>query len=419
MTAMRTRRPVSGERGRRVYGAGPTPARAWGKAAADEPVDALSLYVHIPYCAHRCAFCDLSAGRPRGPEEPLAYLTALRREIVRAIEEERDVQGRPAVSAYFGGGTPTSVQPEGLAGVLWLLRDQFQLSEAAETTVEADPGTVSEETLWALNQAGFNRVSFGVQSLDDRVLRRLGRIHDAARAREAVRWARAQGFRHVSVDLILGLPQVSPALWRATVREVAAWEVDHVSVYALQVEEGTAFGRRQRAGHLGLPPDDLVVEMGDEGEAILAAAGFERYELASYARAGGRSLHNEGYWTGRAYRGFGAGAHSYLDGERRWNERSPRRYIAAVVGGQSPVAGRERLDPAAARAEAAALALRRDRGIERAAFAHAFGVDPVEWFASAWERLTDADLVAVDGERVVLTARGRWLYNQVATALLP
>lgn len=405
--------------GERVYGTGPAAPRPWGEVEGGEAPDALSLYVHIPYCARRCAFCDLSAGRPRGPEEPLAYLTALRREIVRAAEEEPDLRGRPAVTAYFGGGTPTSVQPEGLAGVLWLLRNQFALPDEAEASVEADPGTVGQETLWALRRAGFNRLSFGVQTLDDRVLRRLGRLHDAARARAAVGWAREEGFAHVSVDLILGLPQVSRAAWRETVAEVASWPVDHVSVYALQVEEGTAFGRRQRAGLLSLPPDELVVEMGDEAEAVLAAAGFERYELASYARPGGRCLHNEGYWTGRAYRGFGAGAHSYVGGERRWNTRSPRRYIAAVVGGASPVAGRERLAGEAARAEAAMLALRRDRGIERAAFARAFGVDPAAAFAPAWERLQEAGLVTVDGERIALSGRGRWLYNRVASALLP
>ncbi len=403
----------------RVFGAALALGGPWGETDAGEAQDALSLYVHVPYCARRCAFCDLSAGRPSGPEEPLAYLTAIRREIVRAVEEEPGLADRPAVSAYFGGGTPTAVQPEGLAGVLWLLRQQFQLPDGAEATVEADPGTVSGESLWALRQAGFNRISFGVQSLDDRILRRVGRMHDAARAEAAVAEASAEGFEQISVDLILGLPQVTPAVWRRTVEEVASWPVTHVSVYALQVEEGTAFGRRQRAGHLGLPPDDLVVEMGDEAETLLARAGFARYELSSYARPGGRCLHNEGYWTGRAYRGLGAGAHSYIDGERLWNVRSPRRYIAAVVGGLSPVGGRERLAPDAARAEAAALALRRDRGIERQAFARAFGADPVEVFAPSLAPLADAGLVEVSDARVVLTARGRWLYNRVATALLP
>jgi oxygen-independent coproporphyrinogen III oxidase len=411
--------PAIGRSGRRVYGTAPSVRGPWGETGSGEAPNALSVYVHIPYCAHRCAFCDLSAGRPSGPEEPLAYMTAIRREIVRAVEEEPDVRGRPAVSVYFGGGTPTAMQPEGLAGVLWLVRDQFQLAESAEATVEADPGTVSRESLWALRGAGFNRISFGVQSLDDAVLRRIGRIHDSDQARAAVGAAAVEGFSQISVDLILGLPQVTPDIWRRTVAEVATWPLNHVSVYALQVEEGTAFGRRHRAGHLGLPPDDLVVEMGDEAEALLAAAGFARYELSSYARPGGRCLHNEGYWSGRAYRGLGAGAHTYIDGERRWNLRSPRRYIGAVVGGTSPVEGSERLDAEAARAEAAVLALRRDRGIERAPFAHAFGEDPVNTFAESLERLEHADLVAVGSERVTLTGRGRWLYNQVAAALLP
>lgn len=403
----------------RLYGTGPHVGRPWAEARPDEPGNALSLYVHLPFCSHRCAFCDLSAGRPTGPEEPLAYLTALRREIVRAIEEEPDVQGRPALTAYFGGGTPTAMQPEGLAGVLWLLRDQFELPDDAETSIEADPGTVSQEALWALRQAGFNRISFGVQSLDDRVLRRIGRIHDADRARDAVRWARAEGFEQVSADLILGLPQVGADTWRRTVEEVAGWDIQHVSVYALQVEEGTAFGRRQRAGRLALPPDDTVVEMGDEGERILSGAGFARYEISSYARPGGRCVHNEGYWTGRAYRGFGAGAHSYLGGERRWNIRVPRRYVAAVVGGIAPVEGREHLEPQAAAAEAAVLALRRDRGLERAAFARAFGPDELDRLVGRLARPAEAGLVVEDADRIALSDRGRWLYNRVAQALLP
>lgn len=413
------REPVAERSQSRLFGVAPGVRGPWGETAAGEPANALSLYVHVPYCSHRCAFCDLSAGRPSGPEEPLAYMTAIRREIVRAVEEEPALRDRPAVSAYFGGGTPTAMQPEGLAGVLWLLRQQFQLADGAEASVEADPGTVSRESLWALRKAGFNRISFGVQSLDDAVLRRIGRIHDAARAAAAVAEAAAEGFERISVDLILGLPQVTPAVWRRTLEAVVSWPLDHVSVYALQVEEGTAFGRRWRAGRLGLPPDDLVVEMGDEAEGLLAAAGFARYELSSYARPGGRCLHNEGYWSGRAYRGLGAGAHSYVDGERRWNLRSPRRYIAAVVGGASPVEGSERLAPEAARAEAAVLALRRDRGIERAPFARAFGGDPAVAFARALEGLEANGLVTVAPERIALTARGRWLYNRVAAALLP
>jgi len=413
--AIRRREPGAS----RVVGGLPAPSRPWGAPAANEPDGAVSLYVHMPYCAHRCAFCDLTAGPPAGQHEPLAYLTALRREIVRAVEEEPELSGRPALTAYFGGGTPTAVQPEGLAGVLWLLRQQFGLPDGAEATVEADPATVDREALWALHQAGFTRVSFGVQSLDDGVLRRIGRLHDADRARAAVAWAQEEGFGQVSVDLILGLPGVSPQTWRATVEEVAGWGIGHVSVYALQVEEGTAFGRRQRAGMLHLPPDDLVVEMGDEAEAILAHAGFGRYELSSYARPGARCAHNEGYWTGRAYRGFGAGAHSYIDGERRWNVRAPRRYVNTVVSGRSPVDGRERLEPGHAAAEAAVLALRRDRGIERKAFAAAFGRDPLETFGPALDRLAEAGLVAVGAQGATLTARGRWLYNQVAAALLP
>lgn len=391
----------------------------WGRTFARERQDALSLYVHVPYCGHRCAFCDLSAGRPRTATEPAAYVEAVGREIARAAVEEAALTARPVVSAYFGGGTPTALQPSALVDILGRLRAHFALLPAAETSLEADPGTVDPDSLLALRAAGFNRVSFGVQSLDDGVLRRLGRTHDAARARAAVDWAVAAGFERVSIDLILGLPGVSPATWRRTVQEVAGWPIGHVSVYALQVEEGTAFGRLERAGRLALPPDDLVVAMGDEAAAILARAGLRRYEISSYARSGERCLHNEGYWTGRAYRGFGAGAHSYVDGERRWNLRSPGRYIAALAGGRSALGGRERLVPQTARAEAAVLALRRDRGIEREPFRQAFGEDPALLFAEPLARLAEAGLVVVGRTRVTLTPRGRWLYNRVGTALLP
>jgi oxygen-independent coproporphyrinogen-3 oxidase len=401
-----------------VYGFSPSPRLPWDEAQPQEDPRALSLYVHIPYCARRCAFCDLSVGRPRSVQEPLAYLTAVRREIVRAAQEEPSLAGRPAVTAYFGGGTPTSLPPEGLAGVLWLLRDAFGLDEKAECTVEADPATVDQDRLWALRRAGFDRISFGVQSLSDRVLRRLGRLHDAQGARQAVRWAVQEGFAHISIDLILGLPGVDRAMWRATVQEVAGWPIDHVSVYALEVEMGTAFGRLKAAGHLRLPPEDLVVEMGDEAQDILEGAGFSRYEISSYARPGGRCLHNEGYWTGRAYRGFGAGAHSYVDGQRFWNVRSPQRYLAAVVAGRSPTAGRERLEGLRALAEAVILALRRDQGVDGEAFARALGIDPGQAFAATWEKLGEAGLVTRRQGRLVLTRRGQWLYNAVAREIL-
>ncbi len=391
----------------------------WAEGMPDEPEDALSLYSHIPYCAHRCAFCDLSSGRPRSPEEPLAYLTAMRREIVRATTEDgADLTGRPVVSVYFGGGTPTSVQPEGLCGVLWLLREQFAVREGAEVSVEADPATVTEESLWALRQGGFNRISFGVEALDDRILRHLGRLHDSARAKESVRWAHEQGFEEISIDLILGLPEVSPALFLRGVEEVLTWPIRHVSLYALQVEEGTAFGRRQRAGRLALPPDDLVVEMGEAAEALLRQAGFERYEISSYAKPGSESVHNLGYWTGRAYRGFGSGAHSFVDGTRFWNVRRPTQYITDVVAGKSPCANRERLTREELASEALWLSLRRSEGVDRKRYETAFGEDPVHRLPEAFAELAGSGLIRVTEGWIRLTDRGRWLYNQVALRLL-
>jgi oxygen-independent coproporphyrinogen-3 oxidase len=392
------------------------PAGPWGP---DERPDSLSLYVHVPFCSRRCAFCDLTTGRPRGPQEPLEYLTMLRREIVRAGEEEAGQVGRPVPSIYFGGGTPTSVPAEGLVGVLWLLREVYGVPDDAEVTVEADPGTVDAESLVGLRRAGFNRISFGVQALDDAVLRRLGRLHDSARAEDAVRWAAEAGFASVSIDLILGLPQISRRAWRDGIDRVLAWPLSHVSIYALNVEPDTAFGRRQAAGRLHLPPEDAVIEMGDWAEARLAAAGFARYELSSYARPGFASTHNLGYWRGRDYRGFGAGAHSFVAGLRFWNERLPMRYIRAVVAGQSPRADEERLGPDLARAEAALLSLRTAEGIDRTAFRRRFGHDPAVLFASALDPLLAAGLVVVSETAVTLTPRGRWLYNPVARALLP
>lgn len=393
--------------------------QAWARARANEPEDALSLYVHIPYCAHRCAFCDLSAGRPHATEEPLAYLTAVRREIVRAVtEEEQALALRPAISVYFGGGTPTSIQPEGLCGILWLLREQFRVEEGAEVSVEADPATVTEESLWALRKGGFNRISFGVQCLDDRVLRRIGRLHDRARAKESVRLAHEQGFEEISVDLILGLPELGMEAFLDGVREVLTWPIRHLSLYALQVEEGTAFGRRQRAGRLGLPPDDLVVEMGDRADALLRDAGLERYEISSYARPGSSSVHNEGYWTGRAYRGFGAGAHSFVSPTRFWNVRRPTQYITDVVAGRNPRAGAETLSQAQLAKEALWLSLRRNSGLDRSRYEAVFGVDPVLSLASAFAELSEGGLLAVTDARVSLTDRGRWLYNRVAMHLM-
>jgi oxygen-independent coproporphyrinogen-3 oxidase len=374
---------------------------------------ALGIYAHFPFCSVRCTYCDFPtvAGRDDRIE---AYLDALVAEISRA---QPDTAGA-ADSIYFGGGTPSRMTPRQAARVLTAIRRRFDVSDDAEITLEGNPESLTSEALDGFRSAGITRISVGVQSLDDAVLQRVGRAHDAVDASRAVGAARAAGFSKVSLDLIAGLPGEDLSRWPDTLREAVALQPDHVSVYLLESDKDTPLGRSVRAGRTRLTGDDAMAATYERTAALLDEAGFPLYEISSFAAAPHRSRHNLKYWTDAPYAGFGLGAHGYVNGERRSNRRDLDGYLADLAAGGSPVDWREpyardrRLD------EALFLGLRVAEGVDLDVLGARYDADLMTRHAEAWERGTAAGLIAWEGARVRLTPAGRVRSNDLFVELI-
>jgi oxygen-independent coproporphyrinogen III oxidase len=296
---------------------------------------AAGLYVHVPFCLTRCGYCDFNAHAGLGHLAD-RYVEALGREAEHA---SREWAGITFATLFFGGGTPTTLDPVRLVGLVADLRRWFEIPPAAEVTTEANPDTVDERSLGLLRDGGITRLSLGAQSFDPAVLRALERAHPPESARRAFRAARAAGFDDVNLDLIYGARGESIASWRRTLDEAVGLGPEHLSCYALTIERGTPLGRAVIAGEVPGPDPDLQAEMYDLTCHVLGAAGYRHYEVSNWARPGHECRHNLGYWEGRSYLGLGAGAHSFRAGRRWWNVRPP--------GGTSP-----RRWPAGRRSEA-------------------------------------------------------------------
>jgi len=397
----------------------------------------VALYVHIPFCRSRCAYCDFNTYAGLETLMP-AYVAAVCQEIKSAGER----WGRLTVpTIYFGGGTPSILPLDLLAELLQALRLTFHVSRNTEVTLEANPGTVDLEGLCALRELGINRLSLGVQSAHDDELRILGRIHTWKRAVETVETARTAGFDNLSLDFIFGLPGQTLARWQETLEAALGPDrgPEHLSLYALSVEEGTPLERRVAKGELQAPDEDLAAEMYELAEEVLAQAGFFHYEISNWARKTAKCYitddkpqdwwpqsettseeistyvcrHNLTYWRNEPWLGVGAGAHSWLDGHRRANVRHPREYIAALERGNAPVAEIETIDRRLEMGETMMLGLRLAEGVDDARFRVRFGVDLETAFGKELAHLQNLGLLEWDGHVVRLTARGRLLGNQV------
>ena len=376
------------------------------------------LYAHIPYCVKKCAYCDfVSAPAGKNAHAQMeAYAAALRAEILREAPPLRARRGDVA-TVYLGGGTPTTLPAALLTQILATIREAA--GTPRECSVEANPGTVDEAYLVRLRAAGANRLSLGVQSFDDRLLRAIGRIHTADKARAAVRAARRVGFTNISLDLMYALPTQTLADLKRSVNEALALAPEHISVYGLIVEEGTPFAAAQAAGRLALPDEDAAEEMYDYLMAELPAHGYRRYEISNFARAGYESRHNLGYWQNVPYLGVGAAAHGYIDGVRWGNETDARRYIRAIHAGE-PVRTPEDAERTATNAmeEYAFLALRTAEGIDEADFCRTFGVNIDDVYSSVIEQQIGHKLLCRAQGHIALTAAGMKLGNEVFAAFL-
>ena len=373
----------------------------------------LGVYAHFPFCSVRCTYCDFPtvAGRDDKIE---TYLGALIREI-----DTSQPEAAGAVDTIFlGGGTPSRMSGEQVTRVLAALMRRFDVAPDVEITLEGNPESLTAEALAAFREAGVTRISVGVQSLDDAVLARVGRAHDAAAAGVAVGLARAAGFADVSLDLIAGLPGEALDRWPETLHRAVALSPDHVSVYLLESDKDTPLGRSVRSGRTVVAGDDAMAALYERTVAVLEGAGFPLYEISNFASEAHRSRHNLKYWTDAPYAGFGLGAAAYLRGERRTNRRDLDGYLADLGAGRDPLASREAYDRDRRLEEALFLGLRVATGIDLAVLGERYGVDAMTRHAEAWERGTAAGLIEWEGSRVRLTPAGRVRSNELFAELI-
>ena len=376
----------------------------------------LSIYVHVPFCATRCGYCDFNTytATELGPDVSQAtYAGTAITELDLAVRVLGDAV-RPVDTVFFGGGTPTLLPPADLVRVLRSVDERFGLAADAEVTTESNPESVDRRALDELRAAGFTRISFGMQSASEHVLAQLDRTHTPGRVQQVTADARAAGFTHVNVDLIYGTPGETDDDWRRSLDAAIETGADHVSAYALIVEEGTRLAARIRRGELPMTDDDVLADRYVVADETLTAAGFSWYEVSNWARTpAARSRHNLAYWTGADWWGVGPGAHSHVGGTRWWNVRHPAAYAQRLAAGESPAQARETLDPDARHLEEVLLRVRlregmpverlRDRGRCAAEAAVGSGLlDPEEYGAG----------------RVVLTSLGRLLADAVVRDLV-
>jgi putative oxygen-independent coproporphyrinogen III oxidase len=373
------------------------------------------IYVHVPFCTARCGYCDFNTytaaelgDQPGASRSSYAEAAIAEIRLARRVLGDRDL---PVETVFFGGGTPTLLGAGDLASVLASVAAEFGLAPGVEVTTEANPDSVAAWDLAALREAGFTRMSFGMQSAVDHVLHTLDRTHDPLRVPAVVEWSREAGFEEVSLDLIYGTPGESLTDWATSLEVALGCRPDHLSAYALIVEPGTALARRISRGEVGMPDDDDLADKYLLADRQLAEAGLDWYEVSNWSRdRAARCRHNELYWSGDHWWGIGSGAHSHIGGVRWWNHRHPAAYADRLAEQVSPAAAREVLDAETRRVERVLLEIRLRDGL------------PVLTLDShgraAVADLVARDLVELHAERLVLTGQGRLLADAVVRDLL-
>ena len=373
----------------------------------------IGCYVHIPFCVRKCAYCDFNSYSGYSDAHISRYVHALTQEI------RQTPPGQPVDAVFFGGGTPTAIPAPDEAALLQAVLETVPVTPDAEITTEANPGTMDVRHLSVLREAGFNRISFGVQSFDPGLLKTLDRIHSADEAKAAVRAARAAGFENVSLDLMFALPRQTLKQWSETLTQALELETDHLSLYSLIVEEGTGFYTLQQKGRLPLPSDDLAADMYELAVETAQSAGYRQYEIANFARPGRESRQNLHYWRNGSYYGFGCGAAEYLEGARRMNLKTPAQYADAVETSSNLTLSTETLTTDETMAETFMLGLRlTQEGVSIPRFQSRFGCDPRQKFAAEIETFTKRGLLEVVGDAIRLTPQGVFLASEVMVAFV-
>ena len=375
----------------------------------------LSFYIHIPYCARRCGYCDFNTYTPselKGPD-----IASVSQDYIDAAILEIEIAAQHCGGAYvptifFGGGTPSLLPAGDLGRAVAAIRKNFTIMDDAEITIEVNPDSVTKDFLEEARTWGATRISMGMQSASPHVLSVLDRTHNPENISSAVEMARRAGYEHVSVDLIYGSPGESAADWQQTVSTAIALDVDHVSAYALIVEEGTKFAKKVQRGELEMPPDDETAEKYLAIDSALHEAGFQWYELSNWAKPGGECRHNINYWNGAQWWGVGPGAHSFVDNRRWWNVKHPQTYKRLITEGQSPENSSESLSEDDVALEFIMLRMRMRSGIEKKALSKE-QQQTIETYLSSGH----IDSAQWQLGRAVLTPQGRLIADRVVREL--
>jgi oxygen-independent coproporphyrinogen III oxidase len=378
------------------------------------------IYIHIPFCRSRCSYCDFATGMY---ESDLAerYVRALCREI----SKWNEIENPSAVETiYFGGGTPSLLAPAQIERILKVVHDRFEVIDGAELTLELNPGNggtsaaAKRETLREFRRLGINRASFGAQTFDDRELKQLGRTHTSADIPATFQRLREAGFENINFDLIAGLPGQTLAGWKRNLDLALNLRPEHLSLYLLDVHEGTPLADQIHSGMRPRPDDDLAGEMYRVMIEQVSAAGYGHYEISNFCLPGFQSRHNTKYWNGAPYFGFGCSAHSYDGARRRWaNQREVAKYVELIETKQLTIVERTDLKEEDARSESIFLGLRLMRGLDLEDYRSRFGADLREQYDAELSRLREAGLIEIDHELLRLTTRGALLSNEVFAAL--
>lgn len=407
----------------------------------------LGIYIHIPFCIKKCGYCDFNSYE--GMEEVIdEYVRAVKREIsfynpsCPPFEKGGEGGIYEVISIFFGGGTPSILKSWQLLEILESCKKLFNLKTDAEITIEANPETFTADKLRELRKGGFNRISIGVQSFNDRLLKKLGRVHDLKKAYQGILSARDAGFENISIDLMFGIPDETIDDWESDIKTTIELKPEHISTYNLTIERGTQFWSETQAKACGyrLPDEDKQLEMYEKGIGLLIKSGYEHYEISNFAKAcsersesnGRKCLHNQIYWRNEEYLGIGAGAHSYMDGERRWNIKTPEDYINAIIPCKIPLippllkgdlggfatAGSERLEMKGVMGETIMMGLRMLEGINLQNFKKRFGVELKSIFSDTISQLLKNNLIIFDNGNLKLTHKGLLFYNDVSAEFL-
>jgi oxygen-independent coproporphyrinogen-3 oxidase len=377
----------------------------------------LAFYIHIPYCVKRCGYCDFNTYTPselKIATELSAVSNSYIDLLLLEIKQAKNQVGNASVpSIFFGGGTPSLMEPSDIGRVISQIKKEFVLNSDAEITLEANPDTVSKETLAAFRKVGVNRVSFGMQSAVTHVLATLDRTHNPENLIQVTNWAKEVGFSQISVDLIYGTPGETLSDWQKTIAAALALPITHISAYSLIVEEGTKLAAQIKRGEIAQVDDDLAAEKYLIADKEFTSAGFQWYELSNWAKPNSLSKHNLAYWLGENWWGAGPGAHSHLNGKRFWNVKHPNLYREKILSNKSPIADSEELEEIQINSERLMLSLRLPSGVEK----QSLNREQISEL-SGYVESGHLDLLNWNQGRATLTLEGRLIADQILRQIL-